>query len=210
MTKIAQATALCILLLVCGRASAALVPTNPTCTNGNALTVMNPDASACIGSFQGSDAAQQADVLDAMTAGFAAQVGNGTWAVLETVAAGTSGLYLQTVPNSMIGTIELVSPMSGPFGLALGMPHQFSVYLFDGSASPVSDVYFTTAGTELSLSQVPEGLAHASLYQFSPKGPDPSEIPVPPGLLLMVTSLLLTGAVLRYRRSAPEALVTSA
>lgn len=174
-------------------ANAGLVGASPACTNGGALASMSPAAVDCIGAFAGNDETQKAEVLAAMDMAFASYVGQGNWSFLEKVDANETGIFIDTVPDTSTGIIKFASPLTEYVALSLKASNAFSIYLFDGTVSPISSVAFTTAGIGLSKTGNPKDLSHASLYQFEQVPPQPEAVPVPPGLVLLASTFALAG-----------------
>lgn len=185
----------------------ALVSTSPSCTNGGALTAMNPNPVACIGSYAGIDVNQQADLLPAMTAAFIGNTGLGTWTYEETVDKFSVGTMINSISGSAVGVLDFVSPMSGLFGIAMmsGPPNsatsqQFSVYLFDGSSSAISSIDYTTIGVFLNGRNRIQDLNTASLYTFTADGSGPSDIPIPASGVLLGFAMVGAGLIAKRRR----------
>jgi hypothetical protein len=167
-----------------GEAEAALVGASPLCTNGNALTEMNPDAITCSGAWAGNDANQQTDVLAQLSSDFASYTGGlVTWVFNGKSDDSLNGPFTSN-PGGTTGTLTFDVAQEGLFSIALKASNQFSLYLFDGGAAGISSIDFTTIGTSLNNNQVqPQDLSHASLYR-----PGGTPIPTPallPGLIGM-------------------------
>lgn len=211
------------LLVPAGDAAAQqLTAGNPSCTNGSALTAMNPDAIACSGAWSGNNVNQQAASISRLGLDFHQFVGNGTWAYIGTTNAGSAVGPFGTVPGSITGTLSLDSPITGFFALALKSSTNFSFYLFNGGTSGISRVDFTTIGTSLNKKGIAQDLSHASLYDFDaapipvtggsinqpppPVVPDPNAAgvtvaPEPSELALTMTGLFFMGTLVRRRRA---------
>jgi hypothetical protein len=162
-----------------GEAEAALVGVSPVCTNGSALTAMEPDAIACSGAWQGNDANQQDHVLAQLSSAF----GGGPWSYIGTTNAGEISGPFSSVPGVATGTLTFDNPQVGFFSIALKASNQFSLYLFNGGEAGISSIDFTTIGTSLNQEGQPQDLSHASLYR-----PGGTPIPTPallPGLIGM-------------------------
>ena len=186
-----------VALLASAPSHAALVPTTPACTNGGALTAMQPDAVACLGAFSGNDANQQADVLTAITNGFNPIVGDGLWSLTEKVDAGGTGSVIQNVPGATSGNIAFTTAFTDYFALILKASNQFSIYLFDGNVAPISSVDFTTIGASVNGKGKAQELSHATLYSVKIDDENPSEVPIPAGILLLGSGIALVGFMRR-------------
>lgn len=192
MNKAAKFLFAAVLSLASTGASAALIQTAPSCSNGGALAAMKPNAIACAGAFEGNDSNQQADVLSTLDSAFGVTVGAGTWSFSEKIdnTAGTAG------------TVTFSSPLKGYFSVALKASNQFSLYLFDTATAAVTSIDYATIGTSLNKKGHPQDLSHASLYRFAPDDTNnPSSVPVPPALALFGGALALTALLPRLRRS---------
>ncbi len=181
-------------------ASAQLTASLPACTNGSALTLMNPDAVACSGAWAGNNAGSgmQAAVLAQLQADFFSYVGAGLWSSLGTTDAGSSSGPFSIVPGSITGVLSFDSPMTGFFVIALKSSTHFSFYLFDGGTAGLSSVDFTTIGTSLNRKGIAQDLSHASLYDFA--GPT-TTTPEPGTLVLMITGFAVAGTFARRRQA---------
>ena len=222
-TWVARLSVMTLLLVPVVRAEAQLSAQNPACTNAHALTLMNPDAIACSGAWNGNDVNQRSAVLSQLDFDFHQFVGNGAWTYLGTTNAGSASGPFGTVPGTVGGTLSFDSRITGFFALALKSSTNFSLYLFDGGSAGLASVDFTTIGTSLNRRGSAQALSHASLYDFDAASaavvpppaappaapPTPTEEPVAnavivtpePGVLaLMLTGFAILGATVRRRR----------
>lgn len=187
---------------------AQLTPGPTACTNGSALTAMNPDAIACSGDWTGNDVNQMTAVLARMGVDFRSFVGGTAWTYLGTTDAGSTAGPFRAVPGSITGTLSLDNPIQGFFAIALKSSTNFSIYLFNGGPSGLSSVDFTTIGTSLNKKGVPQDLSHASLFDFAdpPSGGTApvsavTVTPEPASVALLLTGFVAIGALRRRRRA---------
>lgn len=180
-------------------ASAALVPTSPSCGNTGAWAAITPGYAACLGSFDGTDTTQQADVLPAMTSGFVGSTGLGTWTLDESIPGNGSGTLIASSAGSAGGPINFASPLTGFFSLALTSGNQFSLYLFDATSASIASINYTTAGAFIDGNGRRQDLTELSLYSFQAGGPDPEAIPLPATGVLLGGGMVLAGLIARRR-----------
>lgn len=180
-------------------ASAALVPTSPGCSNTGPWPSFTPGAAACLGSFDGTDTTQQADLLPAMGAGFVGATGLGTWTLDESIPGNSSGSLIASSAGSAGGPINFASPLTGFFSLALTSGNQFSVYLFDATSASIASINYSTAGVFINGSGNRQDLTNLSLYSFQSTGPGPETVPVPAAGVLLGGAMVLAGVIARRR-----------
>lgn len=191
-------------------ASAQLTAASYPCTSGSALTLMNPDALACSGAWNGNNsgnATTLAAVLAQIQLDFFSYVGAGQWSSLGTTDAGSSSGPFSNLSGANSGTLTFDNPITGFFVVALKASNQFSLYLFNGGTAGLSSVAFTTIGTSVNSgngkkskgnSITAQGLSHASLYDFNVPT---TTTPEPGTLVLMITGFAVAGALARRRRA---------
>lgn len=181
-------------------ASAALVPTSPACTNTGPWPSFTPAPVSCIGSFAGSDSAQQADVIPFMSASFVGLTGLGTWTLEETVPSLGSGAIMTSVDDSAGGSIDFAAPITGFFSLGLNSNSQFSLFLFNGTPSPIASVDYSTASVFMGPNGRRIDLSEASFYSFDAEGGGGTGIiPLPATGVLLGGGLLVAGLIARRR-----------
>jgi hypothetical protein len=180
-------------------AQAALVADSPLCSSNNSLTLMNPDAIACSGAWDGNDANQTTDVLAQISADFGSFVGSGTWDYTDKANAGQNTDYFNQVPGSPTGTLLFDNPITGFFAIALKSSTNFSFYLFDGGTAGISALTFSTLGTSTNHLGTAQNLSHASLYRFQGEG---NLTPIPEPLTWGSLPLALGFGWLLRRRSS--------
>jgi hypothetical protein len=146
----------------------------------------------CSGSWTGSDATQQTDVLAQLGTDFTDVTGLATWSLVGITLAGSSVGPFQSVPNTDSGVLSFDAPVAGYFAVALKTNNnRFSLYLFDGGVAGLSQIDFTTLGV---TTPAPERstLAHASLYTAQP-------VPEPETYLMLLAGLGLVGYAARLK-----------
>ena len=203
-TMVAAFSLLCVVAVPASSADAQLTAGSTACINNSALTLMNPDAIACSGSWSGNNVNQQAAVLSRLGIDFQSYVGAGLWTYLGTTDAGSTSGPFGYVPGTITGALTFDSPMTGFFALALKSSTKFSIYLFDGGVGGLSGIDFTTIGTSLNKRGIAQDLSHASLYDFAPATPPPPPVtptPEPGTLVLMLAGLMGLGVVVRRRKT---------
>jgi hypothetical protein len=202
ITLSAAVMAMGLAVAVAAPAKAALIGTGHDCAARGALTAFAPDAVACAGAFAGNDRNQLDDTLLSMTAVFGGTTGPGVWTYRETVDKRTEGAILDRVVEDASGSIEFKLPMTGLFSLVLKAGNQFSLYLFDASASSIDEVFFTTSGVSVNKKGKPQDLSHVSLYTFeaADNGTNPAAVPLPAPGVLLGFGLIGAGIVARLRR----------
>ena len=206
-TMVAAFNLLCVLAVPASSADAQLTAGSTACINNGALTLMNPDALACSGSWTGNDVNQRAAVLSRVGIDFQSFVGPGFWSYVGTTDAGRTSGPFSSVPGTATGALTFDSPITGFFALALKSSTNFSIYLFNGGVAGLSSIDFTTIGTSRNKRGIAQDLSHASLYDFDAATPPPPPPPVvtatpePGTLVLMLAGLTGLGVVVRRRKT---------
>ena len=198
------AAGLLVALSLPGSAQTRLTAGSTPCTNGSALTVMNPDALACSGSWQGNDVNQMGAVLSQMGIDFQALTGRSAWSYLGTTDAGSTAGPFSSVPGSVTGRIAFDNPVVGFFAVALKSSTNFSIYLFNGGPKGISSVDFSTIGTSLNKRGIAQDLSHASLFDYPDAVATSTGVvaaPEPASLALLATGLLAVAGFTRRRKS---------
>lgn len=182
-------------------ASAALVPTSPTCGNVGTWLPISPSPVDCIGSFAGDGDAQQADVIPFMSASFVGQTGLGTWQLEETIPAlGGGGSFIASIGGAAAGNLDFVKGITGVFALGFNSGGQFSNYLFDGGTTGIASVYYSTAGTFVNASGNRVDLDEISFYSFDAEGGGGTDVvPLPATGVLLGGGLVVAGIIARRR-----------
>jgi hypothetical protein len=184
--KLAAPAAAAVLALSGASANAALVSTSPSCV----ISILNPDYTACGGSFAGNDKNQQDDVNAYIL---------GTFGLTTTYQGASdeagSGPFTSS-PGSATGTLTFDTAIDGPFVLSLKAGDQFSLFYYDGSGPAISSIDYSTLGVNQNAQDAGLGLSHASLYS----GDVVPGIPEPQTYALMLAGLGFVGFMARRRR----------
>jgi hypothetical protein len=151
---------------------------------------------------QGTDWGQNNPSRQELIAEFldANEVGGATWAPLAKVDAGQSGRFNFTGANTGFGVINFTPALdAGWFALSFKQGNNYALYTFNESAD-VSSMQFNISGIGSGWS----GVSHIALWRGALCGddclPDPSIVPEPASLTLLIGGLFGLGATARRRR----------
>ena len=190
-------TALVVALGIAIHADAAgLTSQSPACSL-SAKTVGNLGYVGCLGSFEKNMDNQLPGIWSAMVAA------GGAWKTVAQPQAYVSSESFAAAMNpfaqdegaSADGTINFDVPQTGLFALGLKQGSGFSLYLFDGAASPggISSLAYDTNGVKGAKKQS-FGLSHAGFFGAV------SPVPEPSAYAMMLAGLAVVAFMLKRRK----------
>jgi PEP-CTERM motif len=177
------ATSLCFLAATAATpAFASAGPSPVLCGNSFATTLGNAGYISCQGPTVGNIAANQNNV--------ATFAGYGSFDFAGASNDG-SGVFTQDIKDVTAGQFTLSTPQTGLFVFGLKGGNTYSLYLFDGGSTGISQLSFDTFGIAKGNGLAGPGLSHAALFTTA--------VPEPETWALMLGGLCAVGAFARRR-----------
>lgn len=174
-----------------GAQASLTLASSPACS----VTDTTLTATACSGAWEGNNMNQQSDVLAELAS--LSGLPQASLSFQGSSDDANAGPFTAGITASA-GTLTFDAPIDGAFAVTLKAGNQFSLYYFDGAGPAVSQLSFSTLGTNVNGRGIAQDLSHASLYTSNL---GVVAIPEPGGAAMMLAGLMAVGMVARRRRS---------